>query len=101
MRMLLFFDLPRDTSAEVTAANRFVRELKKEGFLMLQESVYCKLLLNMSAYEPVRKEIEKIKPEKGNIFLLTITEKQFSSIEIVLGEVAHKEFDSFERLVVL
>ncbi len=101
MRMLLFFDLPRGTSKEISVAARFVKDIKKEGFIMLQESVYSKLLLNMSGFESVRKKIDKIKPVKGNIMLLTITEKQFSSIELVLGEISHKEYDAVERLVVL
>ena len=101
MRTLLFFDLPRETSKEVREATRFVKDLKKEGFIMLQESVYCKLLLNMSTFESIRKRIEKIKPVKGNIMLLTITEKQFASIEMVLGKSMHKEYDSTDRLVVI
>ena len=101
MRMLLFFDLPRETSKEVREANRFVKELKKEGFIMLQESVYCKLLLNMSGFESARKKIEKIKPAKGDIMLLTITEKQFGSMEIILGEKNCKEYDSTDRLIII
>ena len=99
--MLLFFDLPHGTSKENSIAARFVKNLKKEGFIMLQESVYCKLLLNMSSFDSVRKRIDNIKPKKGNIMLLTITEKQFASIELVLGEISHKEYDAMDRLVVL
>ena len=101
MRMLLFFDLPRGTSKEISAAARFVKDLKKEGFIMLQESVYCKLLLNMTWFDSVRRRIENIKPKKGNVMLLTITEKQFASIELILGEISHKEFDSADRVVIL
>ena len=101
MRMLLFFDLPRTTSKEVSDAARFVKNLKKAGFLMLQESVYCKLLLNMSSFDSVRNNIERIKPKKGNIMLLTITEKQFASMELLLGEIIHKEYDSTDRVVVV
>ena len=101
MRMLLFFDLPRDTSKEVRDAAKFVKELKSDGFIMLQESVYCKLLLNMSSFDSVRNRIDKIKPSKGNIILLTVTEKQFNSMEIVLGDITHKEFDSIDRVVIL
>ncbi len=101
MRMILFFDLPRLTSKEISSAARFVKDLKKEGFVMLQESVYSKLLLNMSTFDVVRKKIDKIKPKKGNIMLLTVTEKQFNSIEMILGEISHKEYDYTDRLVVL
>lgn len=101
MRMMLFFDLPRETSKEISSATRFVKNLKRDGFIMLQESVYCKLLLNMSSYDSIKKRIDKIKPSKGNIILLTITEKQFNSMELILGDISHKEFDSTDRLVII
>ena len=101
MRIILFFDLPRNTSKEVSQANKFVKNLTKEGFLMLQESVYCKLLLNMSAFEGIRKRIDKIKPTKGNIMMMTVTEKQFNDIEYVLGESNHKQYDKTDRVVVV
>ena len=101
MRMLLFFDLPRTTSKEISDAARFVKRLKGEGFIMLQESVYCKLLLNMSSFPAVKTRIEKIKPKVGNILLLTITEKQFSAIDVILGEMTHKEVDSTNRVIIV
>jgi len=101
MRIILFFDLPRNTSREVSQATKFVKNLTKEGFLMLQESVYCKLLLNMSAFEGIRKRIDKIKPAKGNIMMMTVTEKQFNDIEYVLGESNHKQYDKTDRMVVV
>ena len=101
MRMILFFDLPRNTSKEISAATRFVNDLKKDGFMMLQESVYCKLLLNLSAFDPIKKKIDKIKPKKGNIILLTVTEKQFNDMDIILGEFTHKQINSTDRVVVI
>lgn len=101
MRMILFFDLPRDTSNERKLATKFVKELKKDGFIMLQESVYCKLVLNGSSISFVKERIEQIKPKKGNIILLSITEKQFNSIEFILGESQHTFLDRAERVVVL
>lgn len=101
MRMILFFDLPRDTSKERKLATRFVKDLKKEGFIMLQESVYCKLVLNSSSIPFVKEKIEQIKPKKGNIMLLSITEKQFNSIEFILGESQHTFENRAERVIVL
>ena len=42
MRTLVFFDLPTLTASERKAAAMFRKALIKDGFLMLQESVYCK-----------------------------------------------------------
>ena len=49
MRMLVFFDLPTETEANRREYRRFRKLLICNGFLMLQESVYCKLLLNSTA----------------------------------------------------
>ncbi|MGI6137215.1 MAG: CRISPR-associated endonuclease Cas2 [Christensenellales bacterium] len=101
MRLLLFFDLPTVTNTERSIAARFRRDIIKEGFLMLQESVYCKLLLNETVFLGLRKRLEKIKPKAGNIMLLKITEKQFNSIEMLIGERQNKVINSTERLTIL
>ena len=101
MRMLLFFDLPRDTAEQRGAATRFVKDLIKQGFLMLQESVYCKLVLNASSLELQKEAIQKIKPKQGNVILLTVTEKQFNSMEFLLGEAENRQVSCAERIVYL
>ena len=99
MRTFVFFDLPRDTPLQRHNANKFVKGLKKQGFIMLQESVYCKLILNATCVESERLKIKKIKPEDGNILLLTITEKQFNDMELLLGKTSDKIIFSTERAV--
>ena len=47
MRVLVFFDLPVITGENKRAYRKFRKYLLKNGFLMLQESVYCKLALNI------------------------------------------------------
>ena len=79
--------------------------------MMLQESVYCKLALNGTAVnaivdnvhknKPEEGLIQKIAPKKGNIRLLTVTEKQYAKMDIIIGEVKSEVLDSDERLVVL
>lgn len=99
MRMMLFFDLPRDTSSQRSAATRFVKDLKKQGFIMLQESVYCKLSMNPSSLEYQKIAVRKIKPKEGNILLLTVTEKQFNAMDIILGEIDDVQVSSTDRVV--
>ena len=69
--------------------------------IMMQESVYCKLLLNSTAEQLVQEAIRKIKPPKGVIQLLTITEKQFAGIEYLVGKFHSDIIDSDERMVIL
>ena len=84
MRILVFFDLPTETSRDRKIYSKFRRFLVKEGFIMMQESVYSKLTLNNSITNAIRDKIEKNKPPKGSVQMLVITEKQFSSMEYIV-----------------
>ncbi|NLD50849.1 MAG: CRISPR-associated endonuclease Cas2 [Clostridiaceae bacterium] len=101
MRVLLFFDLPTITNKDMKEYRRFRKHLIRTGFIMLQESVYCKLVLNATAANAMISNIKKYRPEKGLVQLLTVTEKQFSKMEFVTGEYISNTLDSDERLVVL
>lgn len=101
MKVLVFFDLPVLTSENRRAYAKFRRFLLKNGFLMLQESVYCKLALNSSAVNAIVDNVHKNKPEEGLIQLLTVTEKQYAKMDIILGQVKSEVLDTDERLVIL
>ena len=101
MRVMVFFDLPTVTAANRRAYAQFKKYLAKNGFLMLQESVYCKLALNATVAEAVAQGVRKHRPEEGIIQLLTLTEKQFSKMEVITGEYKSEILQSDERLVIL
>jgi len=101
MRMIVFFDLPTETGEDKRAYRRFRKLLLDNGFLMMQESVYCKLLINSSAEKAVGDVIRKNKPKSGLVQMLTITEKQFAEIECITGEFYSEVLHTDERLVVL
>ena len=101
MRVLVFFDLPVLTSENRRAYAKFRRFLLKNGFLMLQESVYCKLAVNSSAVNAIVDNVHKNKQEEGLIQLLTVTEKQYAKMDIILGQVKSEVLDTDERLVIL
>lgn len=96
MRVLVFFDLPVTTSENRRAYTNFRKFLLKNGFLMLQESVYCKLALNSTAVNAIVENIHKNKPEEGLIQLLTVTEKQYAKMDIIIGEIKSEVLDSDE-----
>lgn len=101
MRLVLFFDLPSVTTADQKAYRWFVKSLKKEGFIMLQESVYVKMAIDKQASDFTLIKLEKIVPAKGSIMTLVITEKQFSSMKILLGEAKSDVITSVSRIVYL
>ncbi len=97
----MFFDLPTLTAKDRREYTRFRKFLIKSGFLMMQESVYCKLVLNSTAANAVISNVRKEKPESGLVQMLTITEKQFAKMEFVVGESSGEVLDNDERLVIL
>lgn len=101
MRVLLFFDLPTISSDDRKNYRKFHKFLKDEGFFMLQESVYTKLVLNGINANLMKNKINKNLPPTGVIHTLVITEKQFSQMEILIEKKCYKTEDSLERMIVL
>ncbi|MEG0794017.1 MAG: CRISPR-associated endonuclease Cas2 [Lachnospiraceae bacterium] len=101
MRIIVFFDLPTNTSSERREYSRFHKYLVKSGFLMMQESVYCKLALNTTVSTAIINNVRKNKPMDGLVQVLAVTEKQFSKMEYIVGENTSEVLDSDERLVIL
>ena len=101
MRIIVFFDLPTETNEDKRAYRHFRKALIKDGFIMMQESVYTKLMTTPSVENSVKNLIRKNKPKKGIVHTLTVTEKQFSKMEFVVGEYHSDIIDSEERLVIL
>lgn len=101
MRILVMFDLPVTTAAYRKNYAKFRKYLIKSGFLMMQESVYCKLAQNSTAANSIVDSIRKNKPEEGLVQVLKVTEKQFSKMEYIVGESKTNVLTSDERLVIL
>lgn len=101
MRVIVFFDLPTETAKDRKVYAKFRKMLINEGFIMMQESVYAKLALNNSIAKAIKDKIYKERPSKGIVQLLTITEKQFGSIEYVVGKRNDDVLDNTERFIVL
>lgn len=101
MRVLVFFDLPVTTSAGRRAYTAFRKFLIKDGFFMMQESVYCKIALNQQSSNAIVEQIKSNKPDCGLVQVLVITEKQYSNIVQVVGDNKTDIINSSERLVVL
>lgn len=101
MRMILMFDMPVDTVEECKAYRKFRKFLIDEGFIMHQFSIYSKLMLNSSANNAMIERLKTHNPKKGNITLLTVTEKQFSRMIYLNGEQNTSVANSDARLVFL
>lgn len=101
MRLVLFFDLPTETSKNRRDYRAFRKKLIKAGFIMLQESVYSKLVINRASLDLIKKRISGICPDEGSVMCLTVTEKQFDMMDIFAGGVDMRVVDTTDELVVL
>lgn len=101
MRVIVFFDLPVLTDSNRREYRKFRKYLIKSGFVMIQESVYCKLAPNSTAADSIIENLKKNKPASGLVQAIKITEKQYAKTEFIVGESKNKVLDSDERLVVL
>ena len=101
MRVMVFFDLPTETAQNRKEYSKFRKFLIKCGFMMMQESVYCKLVLNGTAQASVIAALRNNRPGSGIVQVLTVTENQFSKMEYLVGEYRGDVVQSDERLVEL
>lgn len=101
MRIVVFFDLPVLTSKERADYRAFRKFLIKGGFVMMQESVYCKIVLNNTVGEAIKNSVRRHSPKKGLVQMLSVTERQFERMELIVGDAKGNVVDSDERLVIL
>jgi len=97
MRVLIFFDLPVKTVAERKAYATFRKNLLREGFIMVQESVYSRIATTRESAGRVASFV----PEEGLVQSLIITEKQYASIKFLLGNRIEDVRNSDERTVII
>lgn len=70
MRAFVMFDLPVETAEERRSYTRFRKFLMKNGFIMMQESIYSKLCLNATAAKTIYDNVRKNTPKKGIVQLM-------------------------------
>lgn len=101
MRIIVLFDLPTLTAKDRKEYRDFRKMLIKEGFIMMQESVYSKLAQNTSAADYIINIVKKNKPSSGIVQVMKMTEKQYSNIEYIVGDSVSEVVDSDERIVII
>ncbi|MBR4636187.1 MAG: CRISPR-associated endonuclease Cas2 [Clostridia bacterium] len=101
MRIVVFFDLPTETAENKRDYRQFHKLLIGNGFIMMQESVYCRMVLNQSVEASVIEVLRRNRPPAGIVQVLTVTEKQFAGMKYLVGENTSEMIDSTERLVIL
>lgn len=88
--MVVMFDLPTDTAEDRKRYARFRKMLLNDGFTMLQFSVYGRHCASDENAEVHEKRVVGGLPEKGNIRILKVTEKQFARMKTFYGKAPKK-----------
>ncbi len=95
MWIFVFFDMPTKTKKDKKAYTDFRRFLLKEGFIMMQYSIYTRICKGEESIETHKKRVKEHIPSKGNIRMVSITDLQYSKMEILVG--TKKEGEKLEK----
>ena len=83
--IVVAFDLPAIEKSDKKAYTKFRNNIKKLGYVFLQESVYVKLVRNTSANGEELKRLESIAPADGKIFALPMSLEDFKRNVYIRG----------------
>lgn len=80
MWLFVFFDLPTETKKQRKSASLFRKRLLKDGFYMMQYSVYLRHCASSESADVHEKRVKDFLPFVGKISILRITDKQYGNI---------------------
>ncbi len=84
--VLVFFDLPVGTPEERRAASNFRKDLVKDGYVMLQFSVYAR---PCGSADRVETQVRRLKPKipaKGEVRSLVISDAQWGRMIVMRSQ---------------
>lgn len=95
------FDMPTITIEDRKNYSKFRDNLIDDGFIMIQYSIYVRICKNQ---DDITKHINRVKmftPEKGNIRLLQVTEKQYEQMIMLRGIKNDDENESNNSMIII
>jgi CRISPR-associated protein Cas2 len=98
MWVLVLFDLPTETQKERKAHAQFRKNLISNGFTMFQFSIYLRHCASRENADVHMKRVKSFLPEKGNVGILCITDKQFASMELFYCKQEKKVVTPYQQL---
>lgn len=101
MRLLVMFDLPVATKGQRKAYAKFRNFLLENGFSMLQYSIYLRITRNHDDLEKYIRRVKNNLPEEGKVRCLSITDKQYLNMLVLLGSGENIEENSNKDLIEL
>lgn len=98
MWIMVFFDLPTDTTEDRKIYAQFRKRILKDGFTMFQFSIYLRHCPSSENANVHIKRVKQILPARGNIGILSITDKQFGNMELYWGKDKIVKPDTSQQL---
>lgn len=80
MRIMVLFDLPVETPLQRHNYGKFRRYLIKNGFMMMQESVYVKLALNQNTAAAIIDVLKRINRRKDLFRFCLLPKNSFQKL---------------------
>lgn len=100
MRIIVLFDLPVKTKQQRKAAAQFRNFLVKDGYHMVQFSVYARVCNGTDSVEVHKRRLKLALPTAGAVRMMVVTEKQYNNIEILVGKpTIYDKPGQFEQLM--
>lgn len=91
MRLMVFFDLPVVTKKDKRNYVLFHNFLKKDGYDMMQFSIYVRICNGQDAVNKHIKRLSMSVPPEGSVRCMQVTEKQYAAMAVLVGEKTEKE----------
>lgn len=101
MWLMVFFDLPVKTKPQRRRAAQFRQFLKRDGYIMLQLSVYARVCRGQDAVEKHIRRMRASLPKEGSVRTLQVTDKQYGRMEFMLGTAPKTEEIGSSQMVLL
>jgi len=98
MWVLVLYDLPTETKANMRDANLFRKRLLDDGFSLFQFSMYVRLCPSRENAEVHIKRVKNMLPKAGKVAIMSITDKQFGEIEIFFARSKEEPPPTYQQL---
>lgn len=92
------FRFPHAFAGDPKIAAQFRKEIMADGFTMFQFSIYVRHCASMDNANVHIRRVQSILPEKGNVGILCITDKQFADIKIFFCQKEKRPNAPYQQL---
>lgn len=91
MWLFVFFDLPTNTKKQRKNTASFRKMLEKDGFTMMQFSVYIRHCASKESRDVHVKRVKSFIPPEGKVSILSVTDRQYGDIHNFWGMVEEEK----------